>query len=311
MRNGIDIELRQLRAFEVLLRERNLTRAAETLGVAQPALSKTLDKLRVYFGDPLFVRSANRMEPTTKALELAGSVRGLLDDAVMLRTRHRPFDSLESPRQFTLSVVDAGLARLLPSLLTYLEQHAPAVRLRIAPIDLEALEPALEAGHVDFALGSFFSLSKRIRRQALWPIAYVSVTRRGHPRLPSKPSLQDFVAERHILVSTAGTGHRQQGVERALERALPASQIVCRVTTFLAAAFTVSRTNSIATLPDTMVAELDAGLGLRSFPTPLRLPRIETALFWHERFHRDPGNEWLREVFARLFDEPHDDVVPR
>jgi DNA-binding transcriptional LysR family regulator len=95
MRNGIDIELRQLRAFEVLLRERNLTRAAETLGVAQPALSKTLAKLRLYFGDPLFVRSANRMEPTTKALELAGSVRGLLDDAVMLRTRHRPFDSLE------------------------------------------------------------------------------------------------------------------------------------------------------------------------------------------------------------------------
>ncbi len=301
MKNGMDIELRHLRAFEVLLRERNLTRAADALGVAQPALSKTLAKLRRYFGDPLFVRSANRMEPTSKALELAASVRTLLDDAMMLRAHHRPFDPAQSQRQFTLSVVDAGLARLLPRLLTYLEQHAPAVRLRIVPIDLEGLETALEAGHIDFALGAFSSLSKRIRRQALWPIGYVSVVRRDHPRLGAKPSLQSFVAERHILVSTAGTGHSQQRVERALERALPPSRIVCRVSTFLAAAFTVSRTDLVATLPDAMVAELDGSFGIESFTTPLRLPRMETALLWHERFHRDPGNEWLRAAFAQLF----------
>jgi DNA-binding transcriptional LysR family regulator len=301
MKNGPDIELRHLRAFEVLLRERNLTRAAEALGVAQPALSKTLARLRRYFGDPLFVRSGNRMEPTTKAVDLAGSVRTLLDAAVMLKAQHRPFDPAESQRQFTLSVVDAGLARLLPRLLGHLERHAPGVRLRIVPIDLEGLEAALEAGHIDFALGAFSSLSKRIRRQPLWPIGYVSVARRDHPRLGAKPSLQSFVAERHILVSTVGTGHSQQRVERALERALPPERIVCRVSTFLAAAFTVSRTDLVATLPDAMVAELDGGLGLRPFATPLRLPRMETALLWHERFHRDPGNEWLRAAFAQLF----------
>jgi DNA-binding transcriptional LysR family regulator len=301
MKNAMDVELRHLRAFEALLRERNLTRAADALGVAQPALSKTLAKLRRYFGDPLFVRSGNRMEPTTKAVELAGSVRTLLDDAVMLTAQHRPFDPAESQRQFTLSVVDAGLARLLPRLLAHLEQHAPAVRLRIVPIELEGLEAALEAGHIDFSLGAFSSLSKRIRRQPLWPIGYVSVVRRDHPRLGAKPSLESFVAERHILVSTVGTGHSQQRVERALEHALPPSRIVCRVSTFLAAAFTVSRTDLVATLPDAMVAELAGGLDLRPFATPLRLPRMETALLWHERFHRDPGNQWLRAAFAQVF----------
>ncbi|HUO67034.1 MAG TPA: LysR family transcriptional regulator, partial [Gammaproteobacteria bacterium] len=289
------------RSFEVLLRERNLTRAADTLGVAQPALSKTLAKLRRYFGDPLFVRAGNKMEPTTKALQLAGSVRTLLDDAVMLRAHHRPFDPASSQRQFTLSVVDAGLARLLPRLLAHLERHAPGVLLHIVPIDLEGLEAALEAGHIDFALGAFSLLSKRIRRQPLWPIDYVSVVRRDHPRLGTKPSLESFVAERHILVSTTGTGHSQQRVERALERALPPSRIVCRVSTFLAAAFTVSRTDLVATLPDAMVGETDGRLGLKVFATPLRLPRMETALLWHERFHRDPGNEWLRAAFAELF----------
>ena len=102
-------------------------------------------------------------------------------------------------------------------------------------------------------------------------------------------------------MSTAGTGHIQQRIERALDKALPPSRIACRVSTFLAAAFTVSRTDLVATLPDAMVAELGDGLALKSFPTPLRLPRMETALLWHERFHRDPGSEWLRAAFAQLF----------
>ena len=96
----MEVDLRQLRAFEVLLRERNLTRAAAVLGVAQPALNKTLAKLRGYFGDPLFVRAGHRMEPTAKAIELGTAVHSLLDDATMLRARHRPFDPRTSTRTF-------------------------------------------------------------------------------------------------------------------------------------------------------------------------------------------------------------------
>ena len=112
--NTVEVDLRHLRAFEVLLRERNLTRAATVLGVAQPALSKTLAKLRRYFADPLFVRAGHRMEPTAKALELAPAVHALLDDATMLRARHRPFDPATSTRTFSFSVVDSGLVRLQP-----------------------------------------------------------------------------------------------------------------------------------------------------------------------------------------------------
>lgn len=297
----MDIELRQIKALEVLFRERSLTRAANRLGVAQPALSKTLAKLRQYFDDPLFVRSGNRMEPTAKMLEVADAIHALLDDAMMLGARHRPFDPRTSTRTFTFSVVDSGLVPLLPPLLDYVEEHAPGVRLRIVPIDVEELETSLEAGHVDFAMGSFTSLSKRIRRQALWPTSYTGVVRHDHPRLRSRPSLQSFAAERHVLVSTAGTGHAHQLVERALEQALPAENIVCRVSTFLAAAFTVSRTNTVATLPTTMAVELVDALGLQMFSPPLRLPRIEIAQHWHERFHREPGSQWIRRVFAELF----------
>jgi DNA-binding transcriptional LysR family regulator len=297
----VEVDLRQLRAFEVLLRERNLTLAATVLGVAQPALSKTLAKLRRYFADPLFVRAGHRMEPTAKALDLAGAVHALLDDATMLRARHRPFDPATSTRTFSFSVVDSGLVRLLPQLLSYLENHAPGIKLRVTPIDLEELEAALEAGHLDFAMGSFPSRSKRIRRQVLWTVGYVSVARRDHPRLAAKPSLQEFAAERHVLVSTAGTGHAHQLVERALERAIPPERIVCRVPTFMAAAFVASRSDAIATVPAGMAAELGDALGLAVFAPPTRLPPIDVAQYWHERFHREPGNQWIRGVFTELF----------
>ena len=307
VRNTVEVDLRHLRAFEVLLRERNLTRAATVLGVAQPALSKTLAKLRRYFADPLFVRSGHRMEPTAKALELAGAVHSLLDDATMLRARHRPFDPATSTRTFAFSVVDSGLVRLLPRLLGYLESHAPGVKLRVTSIDVDGLEAALEAGHLDFAMGSFPSRPKRIRREVLWSVGYVSVARRKHPRLGAKPSLQAFAAERHVLVSTAGTGHAHQLVERALERAIPAEHIVCRVPTFMAAAFAASRTDNVATVPGGIAAELGDAFDLAVFPTPTRLPRIEVAQYWHERFHREPGSQWIRGVFAELFTIPGSD----
>jgi DNA-binding transcriptional LysR family regulator len=310
-RNKVEVDLRHLRAFEVLLRERNLTRAAAVLGVAQPALSKTLAKLRRYFGDPLFVRAGHRMEPTAKALELAGAVHSLLDDATMLRARHKPFDPVTSTRTFSFSVVDSGLVRILPQLLVHFERHAPGVKLRVTPIDLEGLEAALEAGHLDFAMGSFPSRSKRIRRQVLWSVEYVSVARRDHPRLGAKPSAQAFAAERHLLVSTAGTGHSHQLVERALERAIPPENIVCRVPTFMAAAFAASRTDNVATLPAGIARELGDALDLAVFPTPTRLPRIDVAQYWHERFHREPGNQWIRHVFAELFSRGKDDAPAR
>ncbi len=297
----MEIDLRQLRAFEVLLRERNLTQASVVLGLSQPALSKTLARLRRYFADPLFVRAGNRMEPTAKARELEPSVRSLLDSVTMLRAHHRPFDPHTAARTFSFSVVDSGMLRLLPRLLPHLELVAPGVRLRVVPPDVDGLEASLEAGHLDFAMGSFAALSKRIRRQSLWSVTYASVARRGHPRIATRPSAAAFAAERHIVVSTLGTGHAHQQAERALERAIPAENIVCRVPTFMTAGFIAGRTDAIATIPATVADELADGFGLCAFPTPVKMPRLDVSQYWHERFHRDPGNQWIRSVFASLF----------
>ena len=213
-------DLHHLQVLDVLLREHSLTRAARTLDVTQPALSKTLGRLRRYFDDPLFVRVALRMEPTPKALQLQAPVRAILERMRALRTEHVPFDPRTSHRTFNFCVVDAGLIKLLPPLVDRLLREAPNVRLRVLQLDAQHLEPWLESGKLDFAMGSFASLTKGIRRQPLWVERYVSVARKSHPRIGSEPTARAFAAEKHVLVSISGSGHAHQMAERALEAAV-------------------------------------------------------------------------------------------
>lgn len=302
--NLFDLDLKQLHVFLTLMREHNLTRAAELLEVTQPALSKTLAKLRAYFQDPLFIRVGHRMEPTSKAVELEPLVAEVFDRLTNLRAEHVPFDPATSRRAFRFCVVDAGIVRLLPPLLELIADKAPAIRLDVEPLDLDRLETSLESGRLDFAMGSYPSLSKRVRRQALFSVTYLSAVRRDHPRITSAPTRQAFTAERHVVVSAAGTGHAHSRAERAIERAVPERNIVCRVPTFLTAAVIAGRSDAVVTLPEAVARIMAEHLGLRLFAPPVRMPRIDVSQYWHERFHRDAGNRWIRGIFAQLFKEP-------
>jgi DNA-binding transcriptional LysR family regulator len=295
-------DLQHLRVFETLLRERSLTRAAHILNVTQPALSKTLARLRRYFDDPLFVRVALRMEPTAKALELQAPVGAILERMRLLRAEHVPFDPRLSHRTFAFCVVDAGVIKLLPPLVNRLMEEAPNVRLSVLQLDSDHLESWLESGKVDFAMGSFLSLAKGIRRQPLWVERYVSVYRKGHPRLSPAPSARAFAAEKHVLVTTSGTGHAHQLAERALEAAVARENIICRVPMFIGAAVIAKHTDAVATLPLSIAAVLARDLDLEVVAAPpVKLPKIEIFQYWHERLHREPGNKWIRGIFSALF----------
>ncbi len=295
------IGLHHLLVLDVLLREHSLTRAAKVLNVTQPALSKTLARLRRHFSDPLFVRVSLRMEPTSKALSLQAPVAAILDQLRALQSEHIPFDPRISSRTFRFCVVDAGVIKLMPPLVKHLEKNAPHVRIQAMHLDTQHLNSWLESGKVDFAMGSFPSLVKGIRRQPLWTERYVSVARRGHPRLGRRPSLRDFSSEKHVLVSIAGAGHAHRLAEQAIEAIVPEENIICRVPIFTAAAVVARDTNAIATLPQSIAAAFAEDFDLEILTPPVKLPRIEISQYWHERFHREPGNQWIRATFLKLF----------
>lgn len=294
-------DLHHLKVLDVLLREHSLTKAARELDVTQPALSKTLARLRRFFDDPLFVRVALRMEPTPKALQLQAPVRAILERMRALRTEHVSFDPRTSRRTFNFCVVDAGLIKLLPPLVDRLLTEAPNVRLDVLQLDAAQLEPWLESGKLDFAMGSFPSLTKGIRRQPLWVERYVSVARRGHPRISSDPTMRAFAAEKHVLVSIAGSGHAHQAAERALEAAIPRENVICRIPMFIGAAILAKHTDAITTLPLSVATVLAKDLDLQVITPPVKLPKIDIYQYWHDRLNRDPGNQWIRATFKSLF----------
>lgn len=296
-------ELSQLRFFEVLLRERSLTRAASVLNTTQPALSKILARLRRHFDDPLFVRVSLRMEPTPRALELEPQVRGILEATRALRLARSPFDPRTSERNFTLAIIDAGVIQLVTPIVKLLLREAPSVRLRAVPLDAGHLYSRLESGEVDLAVGALPSLKQSIRRQRLFTETYTSLARKRHPRLGNAPTVRAFVAEQHVLVSASGTGHAHQSAERTLEAAIPARNIILRVPGFAAAAMVAKHTDAVATLPSNLAALLASELDLELIRPPIDLPKVEIGQYWHERFHREPGSRWIRSIFHKEFGE--------
>jgi DNA-binding transcriptional LysR family regulator len=297
-----NLNLRELRVLAVLLQERSITQTALLLETTQPAVSKTLKHLREQFSDPLFVRNGHAMQPTAKALQMAPQLRSLLEAADGLRADALAFDPRTSGRLFSLLLTDVGMIRFLPPLIARVAAIAPNVSVRAVPLDSRRFELKLETGEADLALGAFPQAAGHLRRQRLFSDGYLSVIRKRHPRLMKAQSRQGFLEQRHILVTASETGHAAHGTaQRVLASEIAPPNILLRVPSFIAGAIVASQTDGVATLPANLANSIAGPLGLLAFKTPVTLPRIEIAQYWHERYHRDPAHRWIRAMTFELF----------
>jgi DNA-binding transcriptional LysR family regulator len=292
-----ELDLFQLKVLDTLLREQNLSRAAEVLNMSQPALSKTLARLRDHFDDKLFVRVAFQMKPTAKSLTLAGQIRTILKQISELESTQHPFSPETSSRHFKVAGPDVAVIVLLPPIVKQMRRQASDVRLSAVELDLKHLYEWLESGTVDLAAGDYPFLVQGIKRQRLLKTHHVSLVRNGHPRFADLTSLSAFVEEQHVLVNTLDTLHYARAADEALEIAIPKKQITARVPGFAAAALLAKYTDAIVTLPKPIAMIMARELELEPFKTPIELPDSEVYQYWHERYDRDPGLEWLRTVF--------------
>jgi DNA-binding transcriptional LysR family regulator len=304
MSNGAcsELSLRELRVLNTLLQQRSITRTAEIMETTQPAVSKALARLREQFSDPLFVRNGQAMQPTAKALDMADHLGTLLGAADGLRAAATAFHPTSSDRRFSLLLTDVGMIRFLPPLIARLSVLAPGITIRAVPLDARQFEHRLETGEADLAFGAFPKAPRHLRRQRLYFDSYASVLRKHHPRISKSPSRTDFLAERHILVTQSETGHAaHRAAHRVLSSTIAPANVMLRVPSFIAGAIVAAETDGVATLPANLAQRLAAPLGLAAFEPPIALPRIEIAQFWHERYHRDAGHRWLRNLTFQLF----------
>jgi DNA-binding transcriptional LysR family regulator len=297
MNNLPDLNL--LVVFDAVLRHRSVSRAAEAVGLSQPAVSNGLRRLREHFHDRLFVRTAEGMVPTPAAEALGGSVSAALAQIGAGLARRAAFDTRVEQRTFTLIMTDIGEIVFLPRLLETAKRAAPGISFRTVQLPAAATRRALETGEVDLAVGFVPDLKAGVFQQRLFTTEYVCMARADHPSIGDRVTRAQFMAATHAVADAEGTGHYV--VAQALARLRPAPRVGLRVPQFLALPLIVGTSDMLATVPLPLAYELRRAANVKLLAHPLKLPRIEIRQFWHERYHDDPANRWLRETIVRCF----------
>lgn len=294
------MDLNLLVVFHHLMRERHVSRAANALGLSQPAVSNALRRLRTRLGDELFLRTPTGMEPTPYAQQLAGPLAQALDtlrDALNVRAS---FDPATSTRCFTVAMSDVGETYFLPVLMDALAREAPKVTLRCTSVADTALREDMVQGRVDLALGSLPQLQAGFFQQALFRQPYVVLMRQGHP-LAQRPQVSraQYRAARHVRVLATGTGHGR--VERALDQLGVERRVQLTVSHYAALGHVLGSTDLIATVPQRLAQRVSEPFTLVARKLALPLPASTIAQLWHAHLHRDPGHQWLRALLLARF----------
>ncbi len=290
-------DLRALQVLHEICKTRSVSQAAANLDMGQPAVSVMLSKLREQFRDPLFVRVGNRMEPTPFAASLESLVGNALQ-AVEQVLGHQPsFEPATATRTFHICMSDISQLVLIPKLWRHMRQVAPGIRIAVSPLT-DVTGKLLESGEADLAFGFIPQLEAGFFQQALFDQDYICMLRQDHPRIRERLTLTQYEAEDHALVDTSGTGHGQ--LEEAIARQGIARKVALRVPNYLAIPFVIEQTDMLVTLP-TRLGEVLKGRGnFKVLKLPFKTPAFTVKQHWHERFHHDPGNQWLRRVIADL-----------
>jgi len=292
------LDLNLLLAFDAIVKDRNITLAARRIGLSQPAMSAALGRLRRTFNDPLFVRTGGGMLPTPRAQLLAPQIQRACELVENLGEVDTTFAPSSATATFRFYMTDIGEVLYLPRLLKALRERAPRVKVKVLRIPEYGEQAAMASGDVDLAIGLFPDLKAGFFQQRLYSDEFVCVLGADHPLTKGTLSAKQFALMAHVMVATAGTGHAV-----AIERVFAKYRLNVSLTIphFLAIPAIVSQTDLVVTIPKRLALALGGHPNVRIIAPPIRIPPFEIKQHWHERYHRDPANRWLRSLVAELF----------
>ena len=308
------LDLNLLRVFDEVMAAKNITRAAETLAMTQPAVSNALRRLRDALGDELVTRSGYGVTPTPRAIALWPTVRealASLQSSVSLDT----FNPATSKQCFVLAMADATAAVLIPPLIRQMETRAPQINLRLVPLTTRDPRAVLQAGEIELAIGFFPAVVAAIGMQAmqtgtpdsfehtqLYSGEYVCVMRRDHPlaaNLAEKPlALDDYCAAKHLLVSFSG---RPFGfIDEALAAVNRKRRIVLTVNQFFTAGRVVASSDLLTVLPRHFLASTGISDEFAVVDLPFDVQPVHVDMVWHRRNNAVAAQTWLRATVSAV-----------
>jgi DNA-binding transcriptional LysR family regulator len=293
------LDLNLLELFETVYRTRNLTAAGSQLGLTQPAVSRGLGRLREMYGDTLFVRQQRGVVPTPFADSLVSPVSSALE--ILRATVQRPtFRQDQEARAFRVAMSDIGERLFLPRLMSHLAGVAPNVVVEAVSPNQAELYDGLASGQIDLAVGYLSDLGKQMHQRRLFRERFVYVARRDHPSIRGSLRREQLRELPHVVAGPEGMQHAAS-VEKVLSGPRIKARVALRVHSFLCVGPIVASTDLIGPVPSNLGAMVATHMNLQLIEPPMQFPAFDVTMTWHQRFHCDPGSEWLRDAFADLF----------
>lgn len=301
------LDLNLLRVFDQVMADRNLTRAARSLAMTQPAVSNALNRLRDALGDRLVTRSGYGVEPTPRALALWPAISDALRQLEASLTPG-DFTASEATNTFVLAMADATAAELMPGLVEIIERDAPGITMRVLPLTTRDPRRLLDEGHIDLAVGFFPAVLADLTAQAqaggmapfdhqrLYDGEYVCVMRKDHPLARGPLTLNRYCSAHHLLVSFSG---RPFGfIDEALASLDRKRRIVLTVNQFFTAGRVVASSDLLTVLPRHFVRVTGMAHELTLRELPFDVPAVHVDSLWHRRQGQRSDHAWLRLAVA-------------
>lgn len=296
------LDLNLLGVLDALLREQSVTRAAESLGTTQSAVSHSLGRLRTFFDDSLFVKSSQGMVATRKAELLRQPVMDIMATVRQQVLAEAGFHPARTRRAFVFAMTDVGELVFLPPLLTHLRREAPHCTVRTVQVPIEQIEGLLASGEVDLALGSIRSAPEGLYRQRLFLNTFVTIVSAQNRTIGDHLTMEQFQQTPQVVVSLEGkpgTAYDKLIEEQGLER-----NVFLTTPHFLVVPLLLERhPDLIATVPTELASAFAKYGTLRILKPPVDLPQFALSQHWHPRFHDDPAVSWLRALVKRTFEK--------
>lgn len=297
------VDLNLLVAFEALVEERHVTRAADRVGLTQPAMSNALKRLRALFADDLFVRAGPGMRATDKALALAQPIGQALQQIRSALAPEMPFVPAEAHRRIAIGTTDYGSIVVVPEIARLLRRKAPSIDLLVRPItNAREAVAELEQGQVDALIGGHLPGSSYCIRQKLFDESFVCIRDAQHGNDHAAISLDEFAASPHALFSSSGGDGLPSIVDALLARHGRQRRIAHTVSHVMAVPFAVSGTDLVAMVAERIARRFSTQADLSALAPPFEVPSFAVDLVYANRSIRDPALKWFFEGVSRIYD---------
>ncbi len=289
-----DFDLNLLNVFAKIYQEQNISRAAEQLGLSQPATSNALNRLRKIVGDPLFIRNSRGVTPTPKAEELIepfSQALGLIQNGLNTKTE---FEYKKETRTFNIAMSDYTEFLLLPKLMKWLTQFAPGVYINIRPIEGGDLNDEIKQGDVDFAIGHIPSLSDKFRQQRLFEETFSVIASLDNHSAKDTLTPEEFISLPHGMLVPRRTNNLPPKIKQWQESAC------IKIPNFMSLMAIVSASDVVAYVPQRAVNTLRSIYPVKTLNLPTETMSFTSYQYWHEKMHKDPAHIWMRQLIFNI-----------